>query len=201
MPVLRQPRRVVDEMASGFDLRRHVGQLKLNALKLGDGLAELFARGRVLQREVERTLCDAERQRGKADPAGVERAHEVRESFAFVPEQILRRYLDVVEQQLSRVRCTPPKLVFLFSGTEPGHRCERLGVPNADFAGLVEVATLFRQDEGADAARAGRRIGDRSHDEHFADARVRDEPFGAVQQIVAPLLDGSCPRTTGIASG
>ena len=46
---------------------------------------------------------------------------------------------------------------------------------DAHFRRAREVAGLFREDERADAAGAGRRIGDRRDDEHFAHTRVRDE--------------------------
>ena len=72
---------------------------------------------------------------------------------------------------------------------------------DAKHAALLEVAALLVQDERRDALRALRRIRDRRDDEDLADPGMRDEPLGAVQQVVAVLLLGRGPRATGIAAG
>src|SRR6266853_4133377 len=46
--LIGKPRRVIHEMAGGFDLGGHVSKLELNGLKFADGLAKLFALFRIL---------------------------------------------------------------------------------------------------------------------------------------------------------
>jgi hypothetical protein len=86
LAVLREPRRVEHEVLARLDLGGHVGQLELHALEAGDRLAELLADRRVAQRLFEGALRDAERERGDADAAGVERLHEVDEPHPLLAE-------------------------------------------------------------------------------------------------------------------
>src|SRR6185437_6518902 len=124
VPVLREPRRMIDEVTPRLELRCDVGKLELDALELRDRLAELLARGRVLQREIEGALRETERKRRDADAPGVERAHEVDEPRSFVAQPVLRRHLDILEQKLPRVGRPPAKLVFLPSARETLHLAE-----------------------------------------------------------------------------
>src|SRR5436190_18982801 len=69
------PRRAVDEEARCVDLRRHVGELPLDRLEVGDSLPELAPLEGVLPRDVVRRLRDPDRLSGDPDPAAVERRH------------------------------------------------------------------------------------------------------------------------------
>ena len=100
----------------------------------------------------------------------------------------------------ARVRRAPAELVFLLAGAESGHRNERRLVTDADLRGLVEIRRLFRDDERADAARAGRGIGHRGDDEDLADAAVGDESLGAVQQIAVAATHRRRARAAGVAA-
>src|SRR6185437_13377003 len=69
--VLLQPRRAMDEQAGRVDLRRHVRELVLDRLELGDRPPERVPLLRVLTRDVVRRLGDPDRLRGDPDPAAV----------------------------------------------------------------------------------------------------------------------------------
>src|SRR5439155_15371143 len=75
LALLLQPRSTVREQPGGIDLGRHVGELPLDRLELADPTAEGVPLLRVLARDVVAGLRDADRLRGDADPAAVERRH------------------------------------------------------------------------------------------------------------------------------
>src|SRR4029453_19008772 len=72
-PLLLAPRGPVDEQARRIDLGRHVRELPLDGLELGDRLAKLLPLEGVVAREGERGLRDPERLRADPDPRAVER--------------------------------------------------------------------------------------------------------------------------------
>ena len=97
---------------------------------------------------------------------------------ALVAEQVLRRDLDVLDDQLARVRRAPAELVFLLAGAEARHRGRatargrrrrRARLPRS-FVCFVRMNELmpFVPCDG---------IGHRGDDEDLADAAVRDEPL------------------------
>src|SRR5690348_6535905 len=57
--VLREPSCMEHQVLSGLDLRRHVGELELNTLEVGDRLAELPTQRCVTKRVLERAFGDA----------------------------------------------------------------------------------------------------------------------------------------------
>ena len=77
MPGIFHARRVVNQQARGFELRGHIGQLKLHALKLIDRFAKLLALARVSNRGVEGTARDADHLGADADAAFVKVSIEV----------------------------------------------------------------------------------------------------------------------------
>src|SRR5262249_52333182 len=77
----------VDEQPGGVDLGRHVRELELDRLVLGDALAEGLTLPRVLARDVVRRLRDADRLRRDADAAAVERLHRYPEALVLFVEQ------------------------------------------------------------------------------------------------------------------
>src|SRR6266513_4747430 len=109
------------EVLASLDLRGHIGQLKLNALKVRDRLAELTSHRRIAQRVLESALGDPERQRGNADASRVERLHKIDEALALLTDEILDRNLDVLHNELGSVRCAPTELVFLLAGAKAFH--------------------------------------------------------------------------------
>ena len=59
--VLGEPRRMEHQVLPCLDLRRHVGELELNALEVRNRLAELPPHRRITQRVLQRALGDSER--------------------------------------------------------------------------------------------------------------------------------------------
>ena len=116
-------------------------------------LAELAALLDVADRHVERALGDADRLRADAEAGVVERAQRRAEAGAGLADHAVGRDAAVVEVDLTRRRALDAELALLFPVGE---------------AGVVGV-----HDEGADPARAGRRVG-HGHDRVVgADAGVR----------------------------
>src|SRR5205823_3123912 len=72
LPRVLQSRCAVGQKARGVYLRRHVCELELDGLKLGDGLAELFALLRVAHRRLVSALRDAECERRNRDAPAVQ---------------------------------------------------------------------------------------------------------------------------------
>ena len=132
--LIGEPRGVIDEQASSFDFRGHVGELELDGLEFADGFAELLALLGVLHRGIQRALRHAQRQRGDGDAAAVENFQAARETFAFWAEQIFTRNAAIGENDFGGVAGAHAQLVFFFAGAKTGH-------------------ALF-QDERADAVRA-----------------------------------------------
>src|SRR5690606_28749187 len=95
--------------------RRHLGDLPLDGLKVGDGAAELLALLRILHRRFEARATDADRLRRDADAAAVERVHRDVEALAFLAEQRRRGNTNVLEQDLGRRRATNPGLLLGFA--------------------------------------------------------------------------------------
>src|SRR3954447_12168294 len=90
--------------ARRVDLRRHVGELELDRLVLGDRLAERLALPGVLQRELERALGDADAARGDVHAPDLERVHHLREAPAeaglLAAEDVPGRAAVAVEDEL-----------------------------------------------------------------------------------------------------
>src|SRR4051812_11676532 len=120
-----------------------------------------MAAQRVVEREVDRPLRDADALRRDAGPRAVERHHRDLEAVALGAEHVLRRHLDVLEARRAEVPARHP------------HRAQLL---DAD-AGRVAV-----DDERADALRAGRAGAGEDHVD-AADARVADEALLAVEHV------------------
>src|SRR5260221_968439 len=76
------PRRFAGDETGRLDLGRHVGELELNRLVLGDRLAEGLALLAVAEGQLQRPLSDADAARGDVDPANLERVHHLHEALA-----------------------------------------------------------------------------------------------------------------------
>ena len=77
----------MDEEPGRVDLRRHVGELVLDRLEVGDRASERVPLLRVLACDVVRRLRDPDRLRGDPDPAAVERRHRDVEALALLVQQ------------------------------------------------------------------------------------------------------------------
>src|SRR3954452_8388122 len=91
------PRRRVDELAGGLDLRRHLGELVAGDLEAADLAAEGRALLGVLQRLVEHALRAGDAARRADQPLALELPHDVVEARADLPEDCGRRHADVLE--------------------------------------------------------------------------------------------------------
>ena len=80
LAVLLEPGGVVHQVLRGLDLRGHVREREMHALKARDRAAELLAGPGVAQALLERSLGDPERQRAQADAPTVQRMQELAEA-------------------------------------------------------------------------------------------------------------------------
>src|SRR5436305_14645532 len=102
--VLLGPRRLPGEQAGGVELGRHVREVELDRLEVGEMGAELLALLRVGQRLLEGPLGDADRLGGDADAAAVEGGHGDLEAVSLLAETVAGRDAQVLEGQLGGAR-------------------------------------------------------------------------------------------------
>src|SRR5690606_27975461 len=95
-----------------------VGEHELQALEVGDPLAEGLALLDVAEGEVERTLRDADRLGTDRDAGVVEGAQGVLETLTRVADQVLAGDADVVEEELPGRRSLDAHLLLLLAEGE-----------------------------------------------------------------------------------
>ena len=100
-PVVRGPRRAVDEEPRGVELGRHARELLLHELELGERLAELPALPRVRERLVERARRHAARRRADRGAQPVERREAEREPAPSSPRRCVGGHAAVLERDLA----------------------------------------------------------------------------------------------------
>jgi len=133
----------IDEEARCLDLRRHVGQLDLDRLVLGDRLAESDPLLSVPDRLLKGGPGEPEPARSQIDALGLEPGHHVLEPEALdAADQVRRRNREVVEVQLGGLHRPVPELVDVAAYGQPrrallddegahapvGRRCGRIGL-------------------------------------------------------------------------
>ncbi len=151
--LLLQPGCAVHEEPRGIDLHRHVRELVLDRLEVGDAMPERAPLGRILARDLVSGLGDPERLRRDADAPAVERSHRHPETTVLVVKQPVSTDPRALDDDVARHGGVEPEL-FLVTGH----------------------AHVFRvEDERAHAARPGDLgIGAREQDERPRVASVRD---------------------------
>ena len=92
-----------DRIARELDLDRHVDQLELHRLELGDARAELHALFGVLGGRVVTGLRQTDGQRAYADASAVERVEELMKAATAFAEHVFSGNARVGERQLARV--------------------------------------------------------------------------------------------------
>src|SRR5437763_5395966 len=100
------PGRVEHEQPRGLDLRSHLGELELDRLVLGDGLAEGLALARVADRGLEGRRGQADGPGCDVDPSQLDASHEVLEPLpdaGLTAEHARRRGAEAVEDELDRL--------------------------------------------------------------------------------------------------
>ena len=168
--------RAVSEQPRGFDPRCRVGEFPLDGLKGADGPPEGLALAGVAQGRLVSALREPDRQRRNPDAAGVEHLHRVHEALTFFPDQLVNGDTAIVEQHFAGIAGTHAQLVFFLPRRHSG--CTAL------------------DDEGGDAFRAERAVGDGHHHHHVAHAAMGGERLRTVD---APALAG--PRRGGPHAG
>src|SRR6185503_1276769 len=148
----------VQQELRGVELHLHVGELPLQALELGEQLAELLALERPAARALEGVAAERERARGVADALDVEAADLLLET-AFLEQHHVGWDVNVVEVQLGP----------LFAGHEGG--------------GLTPPDAWDRllDENGTDAADAGTEAN--VGEDHIGIRRVRGEDLLAVDEV------------------
>src|SRR5439155_2409343 len=143
-------------------------------LVLADRLPHRLARLRILERVVGRALPDAECLSGDAWAGAVEDPHRDPEALALLAEEILGGNAAAVERELSGRRAGDAHLRL-----EPRDR---------------EARSVGLDDEGGDAGVAGLGIGLGTDGVEVRDARVRDEPLRAVEDVLVALAPRRRPH-------
>ena len=170
----------VGELAGGFDVGRHVGQLVLDDLELGDRLAKLFAFLGILQRRVKGSLRHADRARRGLNARRLVDAHQLVEAAPLHPaDQVLGRHLEILEVEAERLHAVV---------ADGGNR--RTGELWRDE--LIARCLLHHEHRQPLVALADIGIGTRQHGHDMGAVGEGDPRLGAVEQIAAVgLLDSA----------
>ncbi len=161
---------LVGEGAGGLDLHGHVGEHELDALEVGDRLAELLAFLDVALGVVEGALGDAEGLGRDGDAGVVQGLHRGGEAGALGADHAVGGDADVVEVDLAGRGALDAELLLR-------------GAEGDALVGLLD-------DEGADALAALLGVGHGHHRVVLAHARVGDPALHAVQDVVVAVADG-----------
>ena len=154
-----RPGGAVDQECRGIDRERHVGELGLNHLQLGQRPAEQLPPARTRERLVERPARKPERRSADRGAEHIERGHGDLEALARRAEQLRARHPAVREAQ--------------------GR--ERMRRDQLDTLGDLEARRRGIDDERGQTLGRRRLPGAREHDIEVGDAAVRDPGLGAVQ--------------------
>ena len=109
---------VVSHQPRGFDVGGQAGKLKLDSLKLGDGLAELLAFLGVSDGVFERAARHAEHLRADADAALVERFDRHFVTLADFAQHVRLGNAAIFQDQFARGGGADPQLVLLLAHAE-----------------------------------------------------------------------------------
>ena len=99
---IRGQARAVEQAATSLDVAVHLGQLPSHPLEIADPLPEGRAVPRILDRFLECTLGQAERDAGVETPLGVECGKQLAESV-LAQDHVLERQLAVLEADLGEI--------------------------------------------------------------------------------------------------
>src|SRR5580704_9046525 len=160
---VEQEGRAPDQEPRGVELGRHVGQLELRRLEVGDRLAELLALDDVARRGFEAGTGAAQRTGADIDAPAIETGHGDLEAVALRPQPVGDRHLAVFEDHRRRRLAVPAELLFLLAEGKAGR------------------SSL--DDQRGDAARP-LPAGAQHDDIDVAAAAARDEGLGAVHDVM-----------------
>ena len=115
-----EPCGAIRQQARGFDFRGHIGELELDGLKFGDGLAELLALLGIAHRAFVRALRHTQAERRDRDAAAVENLQAVDEALAVAAQNIFSRDAAIRENYFAGVAGAQAELVFFLAGAKAG---------------------------------------------------------------------------------
>src|SRR5215813_8882458 len=168
------------EQTRRIDFSRHVRELPLDRLKVGDWTPKLLALFRIFKCSLEGTLGDAEGESSDGDSSTIEHTHRVDESIAFFSYEILRGNDAVFEDEFCSVASTQAKFVF--------------------FPPWTKTLGAFLHDESRESMRACCAIGDGDDYGNIRIVPVGYERFSPVKHPCFAFAHRSHARTTGIGT-
>src|SRR5215207_3312038 len=168
---------LVGEQARGLDLGRHVGELGLDRLVLGDRLAEGDPLLGVAQSLVQSPLGEAEAHGGDTDATAVERLQELAEALAPSSQQPLLLHTTIAERQRPGVGRVPAHLAIGLADL-----VTRRPVRHHDVRDLVIPGAGSDRDQTRDVSPG-----------------IGDELLGPVDDPLAILELRPSPRVPGVA--
>ena len=128
---LLEPGGGVEEVGAGFNFGGHVRQHEVNGLEAPDVPAELLPGSGVLPGRVVGAFGDPQRQRGDADPTGVQRLQELHEALSPGAQHVLLGDDGVLEMQGPSVAGPPSHFFFFLAGGESADPGQLIGVTDA----------------------------------------------------------------------
>jgi hypothetical protein len=177
---ISQARGVVDHQPRRLDVDGHARQLELDALEVGNRLAELLALLGVFDGVIERALRQADHLRANPDAPLVQGFDGDLVALAGLAEDAVLRHQTVFEQQLAGAAGADAEFVLFLADREP------LG------------AAL--DDERGDAAIPGLRVDVREHEEDVGFVAVGDPQLAAVDDIPVPGFGRARLERKGVAA-
>src|SRR5918997_381232 len=176
-----KPRGLEYHVARQLNLHRHVRELELYGLELGDGTPELLPLFRPRQRLVKASLSEPHGECGDRDPATIERREELVKAFPALAEEVLFGDAAVLEVERMLVRGTPAQLLV---GRAPGVALRILGDEDRGQLGSSVLAGASPGDDRNAAGDVG--------------SGVRDPLLRPVDDPLAALELRRRPRTSSV---
>ena len=102
----------IEQRARRLEIGRHVSQLELGVLELGNGFAELLALLHIDYRLIKAALRPAQRAGADVQPAAIEPGHGKLEAVTFLAHAVGNRHAGILEHDLRSRRCVPAQLAF-----------------------------------------------------------------------------------------
>src|SRR5207302_724783 len=165
-PLVLHPRGLHDEELRGLVREHHLRDHVLYELVLPDRLTERLALAGIFDRALQARADDPTRPGGDREAPLIERVHRDLETLAFLADQILRRNLDVLEEELTgraaarellavRLRNQPALLLLLGRVPEKRQRVESDVDGDQRAERSLAALDLFTGERLADEVEAG----------------------------------------------
>ncbi len=112
-PWFLQPGCPVDHQAGRLDVRRHFGDHPLDPLEFRNGLPKLDPLLRISHRPVESSLGQSHRHGRNGQPPCIQRGQELLEALILRAQQVFRRNMAVLEEELGCDRTLQTHFLFI----------------------------------------------------------------------------------------